>query len=189
MHDPIKYLVNQGFETVYISHAIDLLKDRTKGWRTPDAFIEEIARVLDDNDVLSDVTLTFFEARYTYFYVVQNLLLANKRCQVVEQSDLIAKSLEQSRAFCAQHKLALEEEARELGIVTETNTKGTRSGTKTERALQIFAEEAEGKDVNDPDARATIMQRFQDELQMEKSGALTYYHATKKRFLAATRVD
>ena len=189
MHDPIKYLVNQGFETVYISYAIDLLKDRTKGWRTPDAFIEEIARVLDDNDVLGDVTLTFFEARYTYFYVVQNLLLTNKRCQVVEQCDLIAKSLEQSRAFCVQHKLVLEEEARELGIVTETNTKGTRSGTKTERALQIFAEEVDGKDVNDPDARATIMQRFQDELQMEKSGALTYYHATKKRFLAATRVD
>lgn len=183
MHDPIKFLSKQGFDTQYVSKCVETLKDQTANWKQPSQFVEAINAVLgEESSILTSINLNFFQARYLYFYVVQNLLVAEKQGNVLDNDDLIAKSLKQADVFCDDHKVALTEEAREFGLGGDGETK-TRSGTKTQRALQIFTEEIGGKEIDDAEARTSIIQRFQDELDMERSGALTYYHATKKRYI------
>ena len=182
MHDPIKYLVSKKFNTQYPSMCVDLLKQQTETW-TSKQFLEEAERVLggEQNTVVIDYDMDYFQAKYTYFYIVQNLLLAYKNNIILEDDSLIVKSYRQALSFIQTHKTALEEEARERGMTVGNNIRG---GSKTEKANNIFIDMIKGYDVNDEQRRSDIINEYMVQLDMNRSGALTYYHGAKKRYNA-----
>jgi len=158
---------------------VERLKQQTNAWLAP-RFIKEIENVLGGSKTDIPTNMGYFESRYTYWYMVQNLLLANKKQIIVDDVDLILKSYTQAVVFIQQHKNVLDQEAIELGFVTSPVA---RTGTKTEKALNIFTDLIAGFDIDDDNQRTEILIQYQKTLDMSHSGALTYYHLTKKRYL------
>jgi flagellin-specific chaperone FliS len=181
MHDPIKYLKSKGFNTQYPSMCVEFLKQQTFTW-TPLQFVQEVERLLTGADATTSNVgeMGYFETKYSYFYVVQNLLLANKNGEILEDDSLIIKSYNQALDFIKMHKTALDEEARERGLTVGNNIRG---GSKTEKALNIFTDMIRGFDVNDDQRRSDIINEYMLQLDMNRSGALTYYHSAKKRYI------
>lgn len=188
MHDAIKYLSNKGFDTQYVTKAVDVLYLQTIDW-TIDQFIQEINNTLgfdQSNGVLSELLqsntpVDVFKIKYLYFYLIQNLLISNKKSQIFEDSDLLLKSLQQSIIFCREHKASLLEQG-----MGDSDSNSHKKLTKTERAFRIFSDIIKGFDVNDPECRTKIRDQFQEKLDMTASGSLTYYHSTKKRYIEAS---
>lgn len=173
MNTAIAQLQMQGFDVRYPTRAIDTLKESTGNWKLPQ-FVQAVNSTIGDNVDQLMIALDFHQIKYTYFYLVQNMLLANKQGQEIDQPQLIQQSIEKAIELCQTHHTAIYEADQD----GET-TSGVRQGTKKEIAIQLFHEIAEQHDIGTKEHRSTVMAAFMEQLDMTKQGAMTYFYICK----------
>lgn len=183
MHIFVEKLEQAGFNLKYISSAIDLLNSRCESWLRPQ-YIESIADIiyLPPNTINQHTeSLTFFQLRYFYFYLIQNILTENKHSGFSLLNDtglLIQTSINQSKIFCEKNRLSIAET-----VVDPESVNYTNGNSMKQRAYNIFCKYISTENLNSAEARKLVMDDFKHILQLTDSAA-TYFYTCKKQFKA-----
>lgn len=179
MHDPIKTIQSLGLDAanpVFLVQAVKEFHPYT-GW-SKEQFDAACTQVLFGDKPTEDqviVTDSFTHAKYYFLYVCQTFINLDRKFIVADSDEVRRFAFSDCATFMLNNKVALELED---GSSTDTSSDGVnrRSGTKTEICNNMYIEYSALED-----GRERFIQECISDLDMSRSGALTYYHAARKR--------
>jgi len=134
MIDPIKTIASLGLSTTSQNSAIQAIKYKTPfvNWSI-DQFHQAVKTIVGE-DVPQFTNI--IQAKYTLMFLVQNLIIFEKRREVADPMDILSYSTTCFESFYAKNKIALELE--EGGSIDDDDTPKQRKGTKSEMAYNIY---------------------------------------------------
>ena len=174
MHNTIETISNYGLSTTSQTSAILAIKHESPftSWNTFD-YINALECIMDGE--LTEVSFNHKQdVKYTFMYFIQMCIILNKSNEPINPTAVFIIARGKSLDFQKLNTVALSLESDHVSSDGKTSH---RSGSKSEKALQIYTE-----NVDSENARATIMGLFQSELNMSKGGATTYFHNMKKKY-------
>lgn len=166
MITPIHVLERKGISTSSRCGAIQDIKEKfiDVNWKNE---LEQL---------LGDCVTTFNakddeELKYTYLYVVQNLIAGMQRSEKMDFAQLLQISHK-----AAKHTIyrLTEGDMSFVRAKSEDVEKGPEKRSKGEQAIDLFT-------TLKPKGKKAIIEAFMKELDMSKQGATTYYYTTKKK--------
>lgn len=140
-----------------------------------------IANLSDANPKIADDFVTdrpeLFDEylKLVLLYLVQESIRASFTSDVVDGKTILPIAVEKSKEFFKKNPWAFAKPEEEQKVDELTGKPKMKKGKKQELAIEIY------KENRDKD-KEEIMALFQEQLDMSKSGARTYYYNMRKKF-------
>ena len=125
-------------------------------------------------------------ARVQVGYVIQLAIEANKAGRVIEPNDLYTEATRKAHEFIVEMSWAFAKKEEDVKL-DSTGKPRAKKGAKQVMAYEVYCEIFNSKKgISEPDAetRKEIIQAFQDDVNMSKAGATTYFYNMKKKYEA-----
>lgn len=140
-----------------------------------DKTLEQYKSAITDLTGIAYSTDDFRQTKYTYLYLVQELVRAHTKSIPISPEDVLECASTKAASFISGNSYVFAEPE---DVYTDGDGIPKRKkGTKQDEALRIYKEHMnDGKE-----AKATIISLYQTELDMTKAGATTYFYSTRKK--------